>query len=508
MSYKDDNSPVFIREMKNRALGEINRDFILPDVYADIKRILGYKARLVPESTFADRGKVEHRGSLECKVIFVSDEGKMRCASFRDDYALTLSYDGEGSDRAFVMPVIENVSVKAANPRKISLRASVYPAARVVSVIENECDYVGDFTKEDIARLETLGKSITSADVVSFLSGVLDFGDDLVIQKDLPAAEDIVFCDLSFGTSKVKAKENSLEISGSAFVNVAYSYYDNGVEKIKLISHTVPLKDEIEMGGINESYSVFASPYLTKLTCEVAEDAMGEKRVIELDFAYEYTLFAYTKRDYTLIEDTYSCDFETELEHSSVKYPEEPYFISSDKEIESVFDTQGEKVVGAFCETRYAPEQSGEMGAKVIFTLLLENENGAFSSLSSEIVCEMSEKGDFMLYRSVASEPSIKYLDDKVIVSSDISFEGIGWKEKNVKYVSLVKKLDKNIDAKNCAYTVFYPSNDETLWDVGKKYKVPTEALMSENGIYESNLALEGAVIVPNNKRVIFEKNL
>ena len=32
----------------------------------------------------------------------------------------------------------------------------------------------------------TLGKSITSADIVSFLSGVLDFGDDLVIQKDLP----------------------------------------------------------------------------------------------------------------------------------------------------------------------------------------------------------------------------------------------------------------------------------------------------------------------------------
>ena len=162
MSYKDDSTPVFIREMKNRAVGEINRDFILPDVYADIKRILGYKARLVPESSFADRGKVEHRGSLECKVIFVSDEGKMRCASFKDDYAITLPYEGEGSDRALVLPMIENVSVKAANPRKISLRASVCPSVRVVSAIENECDYAGDFTKEDIAMLETLGKSIVT----------------------------------------------------------------------------------------------------------------------------------------------------------------------------------------------------------------------------------------------------------------------------------------------------------------------------------------------------------
>ena len=28
MSYKDDSTPVFIRETKNRAVGEINRDFI------------------------------------------------------------------------------------------------------------------------------------------------------------------------------------------------------------------------------------------------------------------------------------------------------------------------------------------------------------------------------------------------------------------------------------------------------------------------------------------------
>ena len=174
----------------------------------------------------------------------------------------------------------------------------------------------------------------------------------------------------------------------------------------------------------------------------------------------------------------------------------------------SLSDTQGERVVGAFCETRCANGTGSEMGARVIFTLLLENENGAFSSLSSEMTCEMSESGDFLLYRTVASEPSVRMLEDKVIVSSDVSFEGIGWNEKNVKYVSTVKKLDKKNVTKNCAYTVFFPSNDETLWDVGKKYKVSTEALMSENGIYDSSSVLEGAVIVPNNKRVAFEKNL
>ena len=110
------NSEIYSRVFqKSREIIECSRDFILPDFYADIKRIIGSSGSISPESCFIEGTKASMSGTLTTKVLFLDDENKLRSVTFTQDYSASIPIGDSAAYEdisMFCCPVLENVSVK------------------------------------------------------------------------------------------------------------------------------------------------------------------------------------------------------------------------------------------------------------------------------------------------------------------------------------------------------------------------------------------------------------
>lgn len=117
-------------------LTESSCEYILPDYQGDIKKILSAEARAIPSGRFIGEREVELAGIVTYDVLYADGEGRLTNASFTSDYELSLPISEGATADAAARTEVQSLSLRLSGPRKITARCALTSHVSVIETAE------------------------------------------------------------------------------------------------------------------------------------------------------------------------------------------------------------------------------------------------------------------------------------------------------------------------------------------------------------------------------------
>ncbi|MBQ4120805.1 MAG: DUF3794 domain-containing protein [Clostridia bacterium] len=493
---------------------EISRDCILPDSYADIKRILSVSASLVPSNGYAEGGKAFYAGELLCRVLFVSDEGKNCSVPF------TLEYEGsaplgsaDGEYTAVFMPNLESVNARSVNPRKIGIKAKVNPGLFTWERRDASVRFPSQLTRADIESFEEKNEEISYLSLRHKAVSGLESGDDIRIEAPMGAVGEVLFCDITFSGVRCEARKDAVAVNATADVTVAFREDGKDDTSLRFLHHAISLSSLVPCEGACEGDLCLASLYCEKISCVPAENAQGEKRILELDFSYGIQAICECRETMLAVKDMYSTRYECENTEGEIRISRSvgKQILSHRCTKEASFKENG-SVMGMIPAVKGVYLTLGDdrkgiaEGTLLAYVLILEEDGSMVCetvdlpfSLPTDL--SFSEKPECFL-RAMPENGKATLLDGKLTVEIPMTVSILAWENVKERVIFSSAVLAETEKRDESAFTVYFPTANESLWDIAKKYKISTDRLFLTGG--ENGGVGRRALILPPKSKEIF----
>ncbi|MGM9681640.1 MAG: SPOCS domain-containing protein [Eubacteriales bacterium] len=473
---------------------DCTKDVILPDLYRDMKKILWYTGSLHPESVYMDNAKASYEGTLSCTVLFLDEEDQVRCMKASLDYSGSVPVEGSGAKcRILSLPVLESLSIKALNPRKLGVRGKISPGIRCFTAADSEPKYPDFFGNEELDCIESQYATLKQMVPTAVWERELTVIEDLALEKNLPSVEEVLSCTASVETVSVRAGDGVLEFKGEAHIEFAY-LADDG--QIVFRSRTLPVEQMCQAEGVDGSSEVLAAAYVKSAECSPAEDMSGQYRILGLDLTYEICGICTTPVETRYVTDLYSTGYLSENRMAS-------YNCATDQR--TLSQTFSRKITVP-CEDKGSPAAvygSAVMGSAQVreedtgvrmtanLTVMLCDADGKLSAVpvidsfdGSLPPCKE------LMGTATVQNPSVKQEGDSLILTYDVKLSLLCWDTARITAVSEVRTTESDRIVSARPLTVYYPAPGENLWQIAKRYRISRASLDAANRGREQGQAM------------------
>lgn len=481
---------------------ECSKDFILPDSYPDIRKILYTEGTLSPDRSCIDNGRFNQTGSLVCKVLFSDENDELHTVSFTLEYAVSSPIAAEEGDaEVFADEALQAVSARALNPRKLSIKGKIELIPHIF--------YAGDAgpsISEDIpdASVEKQTRVFVCHKLCRLSEHSLEASEDLALPGDT-ALQEIVYSHLNMGTPSSEAAGGAIRFTGEATLEMLCRMADGTLRFFEL---PIPFHSSIDADVTPESLC------MVKLipeahTCLPAEDATGEAHGVELDFSYSVNAWIAMPVEFSSVSDCYSVACPTETEEGSASLI--GTLRKTAKQMRRMLSAQSEgmkKCIKAFPKVSVDSREQSE--GKLILhcvaevTLLGSDEKGAPMTLvlTEAFPWELEEADEASLLFHLNADTVTEAEEVKVTLT--VNADLLVWQNGEVRFVSALTPSAEQTERKRSGLTLCYPHEGEDIWAVAKRYRLPQSVLLASNSIGEG--ALPKVLIIPSERKAVFSK--
>ena len=351
---------------------------------------------------------------------------------------------------------------------------------------------------------------------------------DTELDSNYPPIDEIVSLRARLCPTEIRSHGEETEIHIDAMMAIVYRTAEGNyfsLEKKYPLEKTVgkPLTD-------NCAWRAFAVP--STVTGDIAVNAYGERKVIEVDFSYDLMLIFLKNRTVTAVDDIYSVEYacDSTIAQLPISRFRRSYNTGlsvnasierQEKEAEGVRAVLGGNISLKDIAVNYDSNRSklsiqGVAHIDLVCenNILLETEP-LFSSLSYEypFKCEIeaqdgSENGEWLCDCSITD---VRFRADSVKLYTDfeVALRIIALEHEEVPYVHSAN-LDHGapIMHRNVPLTLCYPNEKETLWDIAKQYAVTCDSIRTVNNLPNDQITGKKVLLIPRNtpKRAVFSK--
>lgn len=486
----------------------IEEDSTLPDYCSDVTRVI--KAEAIP--TIASKKAYIRDDALFCDVsgtvrfnlIYLSEGGGIERHSYTADFYDSTKADVSGIDPdtlyTFASPSCENVVCKVQSPRRVVCRTDLALSLDARANKSFEC-----WTDSD-GTVEKMEKQVASTRIASSKDAEFKMSEEIKLPKTLPPMERILSAILTVSADETKAGDNSVSFWGNA--GVSCIYLPEGEERIEAFYQPLEIKGSFEVDDARSDMSVLAEIIPSKLEYEIAIDELGENRVLKIDFSYIVEALVEENTELTIAEDVYgiSCSITPRYEKREFKK-----YLGALRENTAIKEKlplkKGVKSLegaDAVVNLRDTYFENGELFANCRITV-------SALGITDEAPVLVSESFDTAVHLNLPAEVSGIYDDISFDMSQQTGFvdaraEGGNMSVAfdlttlaNIYYNSeatFVSSVDMGEKASPRGENIFYyPTADDTLWSVGKRYGVALETLALANSITDKEL--KRVMIIP-----------
>lgn len=490
---------------------ELSGDYILPDTYPDVKKILRVRAKPILLGRFISGGKLEYNGAVDYIVLFSAESGDgetLHSVHFAEEYSGSLA-PSEGVQADSFISIEPRISVCSAgmqNPRKISLKSTVLTDVKLSKTISTTPDSDGE-------KLEMLVENMPTLIECSFTADHKCISENIEPDAAQPSIDEIVTCDVEIAFAEVKPQmsdgELSVALKGEAIVDCIYKSQVE-IGDYRSFSRKIPLSYVINAeeyrkifdGAAAETISAMACGIPTEINAAVGEDSYGDRRVVELDLVFDIELMLCADRESTLTLDAYSTRYESECTKKGLEIlrlgkavnsnfsvnesiPCEDILPKVDSECSrSIVNSQAQVRINSVAAAKGRAQLGGEAVISCIFCDKSEKKC-EFSSCEFKlpVKCELNV-GE--LSEPIAFACEVKAFDlrtriDPMKLSCDfeVALELMILRRARREIVEGVVLGEEKTIAKydNSMIVLCYPSADESRWQVAKRYKMREDEL-------------------------------
>ncbi|MBQ8497028.1 MAG: DUF3794 domain-containing protein [Clostridia bacterium] len=502
---------ILIKTFEGISHNEISAEYNLPDYLPDINRLLKVSAKICESAHFLSGDTLEYDGKLKCSLLYATSDGCLKSAEFERDFSGNTGVSGTSGDCDIRFDAaIENVSCRLQNPRKLTAKIKLALLNAVYCNISTSPNIVGKLTADEERALQSqthtaLGIVIRKAEEPS-----TPISEDLELDASLPSIDEIIAVEMEPYITELRTSDGKTAYKGEIVTEILYrarpeenEEEENNIPRFAAFSAKIPISGEIPCEDAGDHPIAKASVKITSLEYRPQQNAFGENRTAELDFDYSVDLDLFCNEETELTTDMYSTEYESTLEEESLSYETailaKSFNFSADGSA-SRDDTDFDQIVMTTASASI--ENTEKQGNKLLFTgtanvsVILTNGAGIYLSRNFQLPLRAETDAP----RS--SEP-LTILPEARVLNAVARLDGDHIQtnlEILVSYTVLEKHTENRIrqisvykdrpagNGRTPALTLCYPSPNDTLWDVAKKYSTTMTELMAVNSLAAENL--------------------
>lgn len=475
---KNEDSIFSFKTARGQPCYEFTRDFILPDMYGDLKKILYYTASFDTAGGYPERDavsdKITYDGTLYIKILFCDESGELGYLTYDLPYSFEARLpECEGSLRYGEKMEIRFLGVKAVNPRKINVRASLCPNLCVFDEIDCKLS-----DKNTHSTMQTLMGSINSMEICHFIERDISFSEDIIIDRSMPCVDKIAFFDVTPQITDSRCDGNRIYVKGYADAELICKSGD----EVFYYTKRIMVEKSIEAKGLDPNASLHVYMKICRSGVSVNEDETGEARIVEADFIGEIGAVCVMNVENTYVCDVYAIGCDSKYTTKEVRFAEleRPKSFTQNRRV--ALNTAAAPVA-FFTKTKTA-ETDGATQITVEIFAIVKNGEGQYvcENISDSFFVDFpSESDPYFGYCDIEiSDKSVRAENGSVYLCYNVTGRSISFKNDVITCVDGVEILSE-VKKERPHYILYYPEAGESDWDIAKKFKVGLSSVADRN---------------------------
>ena len=471
---------------------ELSNDYTLPDYQPEIRRVLRVSASVLPSSKYVSGSRAELGGTVDYRLLYVASDGKLYSAPLAAEYELSVPLEidprvdlGEGIT-LIANATADSVSARVNAPRKLNVKCRVNADVRAFGTLMLDELVSGEANIDCIQRLDGECRS-------EYVCAGVSESKEMLLEFDT-ASDDTRVIDSNADLLITEAYVDSFGAKCKGDLMIELLVCNEGTEDSPTyLRRSLPFEDTVELDG--EPNSCIARGYVTDLRVNVEEG----KIVCEASVFTEVTAHSETNVSYT--KDLYSTErfCETAYNEQSLFTPlysaSSNFSVSERIELSEGQTAIGANVIGVYCEAsaddcEYTDGKYALSGS-CRYTVIAKKDGEYFCfdqtvPFRYEFASGDSPASAHFLVRPTAAtariDGNLLSLSSELYVSAELSKEFFISALSEVRFGEPLNKKCEDL-------IVCYPTPDDTLWSISKKYRVPA---VNIDGISDPEAKLDG----------------
>lgn len=494
---------------------EKSDDYMLPEYYDDMLKILNVSARAKTNGKYIGSKNLDIDGELIYSVCFLNTQNKIRTVMFQCPIEESFEIDGiSDSDNVIVSMDVVSKNYRMLSPRKINLKSKINCDAEYTNQKDISLEICGKHGQGDERFIEKKYKYEDCSSTVVYEDKGIEY-DEFIPAENGELLDDVICFQMNTEINEIKYQDDGkVLIKGvSCFSGLFESESGDYVH----INKKLPLSYEMEAEAANSNSMLYAVADLKDLRVGLNVDSNDSQQLIELEYLYDFILQVSNKDKAKMIVDAYSTSCEDILRYENAEIFETigtehtSFSLNTSKSL-SELKISG-KPICVFSNAvldgiEYDPEKNkaiaeGNCNYKVIYSD--EDKSYSFCEFKENFKYEMPSNG------GKKSKPDIFYICNCELISNNMSSDenkiycdseiSISFIEVDTSKHEIVKEIELHTDVpaegNNGKIKIYYPDKNETVWDVAKKYKLSENELKIANQMSEDNEKCQKIMVIP-----------
>ncbi len=484
----------------------IDIDFTLPDYCPDISKI--FKCQSSPHiSSKGINGKnITVDGNIIITLLYADRGGKLCSYEYNYPFSKNIEMPAEGVGANLACKIRnEYINCRAVTGRKVDIHGAVGIFVKVFK--RRTTEIISDY---DDCNVE-LRRSITPATVpMGYAEKYLSVEEDIRISDSQPAVRSILRSDASSCIKETKVINDKAVVKGELTVCVLYCP-ENGSNP-QSVKTVIPFSQIVEVDGITDVCTCDCRSDIAFFEIKPRMSSSGECKSFTLTAKILLTCEGYCGNDIAVVLDAFSRKYQAEITRNKVCFEKithnisETYHckksISLDEEIASVVDL--------WCTVQNITTKF-ENDCMLIYGTLIAGMIVCVAEGSS-VYCEKPIEFEYKypLNRVLLSphcEPQIEILScgytitgaSNVELRVDLGVNAAIYEKQDLSLISelTLDETQLNKRTRKGAMTIYFPSNNECVWDIARIYNASVEEIMRINELESENLTAGRMILVP-----------
>ncbi len=488
----------------------VELDYVLPDYYPEIFRIIRCTAEPRITSCAVSGDKAAYELTVCIKVIYCSEKGSLQAVDQKLSYSRTVNLEGRClSPTVDIRPFADHINCRAVNRRRIDVRGAV--TIRISAFGEKETPVVSDAFGSSI-QLKKMVRSCPSDYIRvqkrAAVSDEFELGGAPPIGNILRSSADIISSGKKMIGSKAAAK-------GELKISLLYTPSGESEEKsVNSMQFSMPFSQLVDMEGMDDTYDCRVDTEVISCDISPRSEGDGDVKSVECEVMLLITCTAVKCSVYEIAADEYSTAFATSHTEAPVRISGEPLTVDTVTVIKGVCENKDSPlsvIYDAWCSaerlTAAANDGAVSVTGSVRISVLGKTESG------DHVICETDVSVDEAIpveNKRIGTDADIRIgfsvLSCTYTISSDNTAEvkaeiGIRGTVTDCETINAITEITVDEDSpreKNEEYALrlYFAHNGEELWDIAKRYGASIDQVMEENELEDTEAVKEGRMLL------------
>lgn len=473
-----------------------NKDFEydeqIPDHLPNIKEFLYLDSDLTKELTSLENGKLVIEQTVQYKFYYISEQNDSLCIfPFTKHTVIKTDIKNSENTSYLINSFACSSQTRMLNPRKIFVKSTI--TYEIVPVEDNVHSVLSDSQE----KCFTKSRPIASSTLTKILEEDFSIENEILLGDGYEPTGQIIDVSAKLSNYECVLIPSYCILKGTANLSLLY-FGENDSERIIHLERTISFEKSIPCEHYDDGCTCFCKLRILENDSSPSIDAYGEYRVIKQKLDISATIFGISEKYESVVTDIFTSG---KSEKTIVSHTKHTHLcLSSDNEIsiDGIISTESisfSRIISANAKITLLPNQNEKSFSGTLqLNIIGETPNGLnYFCANKDFVHNL----DFIPFYSIVKEPECNLTiagGDSLSYRIHFKISSFSVSEEFVDMINSVEFTD--LPQTNDHMVIYYPSQNEPIWDIAKKYHTSPNLIKATNPSFESECVKDKDIVI------------